>query len=85
MILYLFTLRTYSFIALLLMSIECTCAKCLLGYAKNKLQAKLKKCEFGKPHVKYLGHILGSRELRVDMDKVSAVRDWLAPVDIKGV
>ena len=52
---------------------------------ENKLQAKLKKCEFGKPHVKYLGHVVGSGELRVDMDKVAAVRDWAPPVDIKGV
>ena len=27
---------------------------------EHKLQAKLKKCEFGKPHVKYLGYIVGS-------------------------
>ena len=33
---------------------------------KHKLQAKLKKCEFGKPCVKYLGHVVGSGELRVD-------------------
>ena len=26
---------------------------------QHKLQAKLKKCEFGKPHVKYLGYIVG--------------------------
>ena len=32
----------------------------------HKLQAKLKKCEFGKPYVKYLGHVVGSGELRVD-------------------
>ena len=47
---------------------------------ENKLQAKLKKCEFGKPHVKYLGHVVGSGELRVDMDKVAAVRDWAPDV-----
>ena len=33
---------------------------------EHKLQAKLKKCEFGKPYVSYLGHIVGSGELRVD-------------------
>ena len=27
---------------------------------KHKLQAKLKKCEFGKPYVKYLGHVVSS-------------------------
>ena len=39
---------------------------------KYKLQAKLKKCEFGKSYVKYLGHVVGSGELRVDSDKVAA-------------
>ena len=33
---------------------------------EHKLQAKLKKCEFGKPCVKYLGHILGTGEVHVD-------------------
>ena len=33
---------------------------------KHKLQAKLKKCKFGKPYVKYLGHVVGSGELCVD-------------------
>ena len=33
---------------------------------EHKLQAKLKMCEFGKPYVKYLGHIVGSGELCVD-------------------
>ena len=38
-------------------------------------KAKLKKCEFGKPYVKYLGHVVGSGELCVDSDKVAAVLD----------
>ena len=52
---------------------------------EHKLQAKLKKCEFGKPNVKYLGHVVGSGELRVESDKVAAVLDWEPPKDIKGV
>ena len=52
---------------------------------KHKLQAKLKKCEFGKPYVKYLGHVVGSGELRVDSDKVATVLDWEPPKDIEGV
>ena len=31
-----------------------------------KLQAKLKKCEFSKPCVEYLGHIVGSGEVHED-------------------
>ena len=52
---------------------------------EHKLQAKLKKCEFRKPCVKYLGHIVGSGEVHVDQDKVAAVANWEAPTDIKGV
>ena len=32
---------------------------------EHKLQAKLKNCEFGKMHVKYLGHVFGSGKLSV--------------------
>ena len=52
---------------------------------KHKLKAKRSKCEFAHSRVKYLGHVVGSGELRVDPDKVSAVADWAAPRDIKGV
>ena len=51
----------------------------------HKLKAKHSKCEFAYSCVKYLGHVVGSGELRVDPDKVSAVADWAAPCDIKGV
>ena len=54
-------------------------------FRKHKLHAKLKKCDFGKERVKYLGHVVGSGELRVDQDKVVAVASWEAPTDIKGV
>ena len=33
---------------------------------EQQLQAKLKKHEFGKPHVKYLGHVVGLGEVYVD-------------------
>ena len=52
---------------------------------KHKLKAKRSKCEFDCSRVKYLGHVVGSGGLRVDPDKVSAVADWAAPRDIKGV
>ena len=43
---------------------------------EHKLQAKLKKCEFGKPCVKYFGYIVASGEVHMDQDKVSAVANW---------
>ena len=42
---------------------------------KHKLKAKRSKCEFAHSFVKYLGHVVGSGELRVDPDKVPAVAD----------
>ena len=52
---------------------------------EHKLQAKLKKCEFRKPCVKYLGYVVGSGEVPVDQDKAVAVANWEEPLDIKGV
>ena len=52
---------------------------------EHKLKAKCSKCEFACSHIKYLGHVVGSGELCVDPNKVSAVTDWAAPHDIKGV
>ena len=40
-------------------------------------------CEFAKPRVKYLGHVVGSGELSVDREKVTAVADWDPPKDVK--
>ena len=51
----------------------------------HKLKAKCSKCELAHSYVKYLGHVVGSGELHVDPDKVSAVADWAAPYNIKGV
>ena len=52
---------------------------------EHKLQAKIKKCEFGKPRVKYLDYILSSGEVHVDQDKVALVANWEAPTYIKVV
>ena len=52
---------------------------------EHKLQAKLNKCEFGKPRVKYFGHVVGSGEVHVDQDKVAAVANWEITIDLRGV
>ena len=52
---------------------------------EHKLQAKLKKCEFGKPRVKYLGYVVGSGEVHVNIDRFGAVANWEVPKDIKGI
>ena len=51
----------------------------------HKLQAKLKKCKFGKMYVKYLGHVVGSGKFSVDCDKVAAISSWEPLSNIKGI
>ena len=46
---------------------------------KQKLYAKLSKCEFFQEQVTFLGHQIGANGLSVSQDKIDAVRDWPAP------
>ena len=50
------------------------------------LQLDIKKCEFKVQTTKYLGFIIeAGKGLRMDPEKVKAVRDWKAPTTVKGV
>jgi len=48
----------------------------LIRLRKQKLYAKLSKCEFMKKEVEFLGHRIGAAGLSVSQDKVAAVRAW---------
>ena len=50
---------------------------------KHQLYAKLSKCSFGLPKVDYLGHTVSGQGVSMDKDKVQAVLDWPAPINIK--
>ncbi|TIA92768.1 hypothetical protein E3P96_04171, partial [Wallemia ichthyophaga] len=45
----------------------------------NKLYAKLKKCEFLKDSVEYLGHIVGNNVITPDESKTKAIQEWETP------
>ncbi len=49
----------------------------------NKLYAKLSKCEFLKPELKFLGNIVGRNGVRMDPAKIAVVKDWPTPKSIK--
>lgn len=50
------------------------------------LRLDLKKCEFAVKEVKYLGFIIAAGEgVKVDPEKVAAIKSWEAPVNAKGV
>jgi hypothetical protein len=46
----------------------------------------IKKCEFEVKSTKYLGFIIDAgKGIRMDPDKVKAIKDWEAPKTVKGV
>ncbi|GJV32401.1 putative reverse transcriptase domain-containing protein [Tanacetum coccineum] len=46
---------------------------------KEKLYAKFSKCEFWIPKVQFPGHIIDSRGIHVDPDKIESIKDWASP------
>nr|GEU35893.1 putative reverse transcriptase domain-containing protein [Tanacetum cinerariifolium] len=46
---------------------------------KEKLYAKFSKCEFWIPRVQFLGHVIDSRGIHVDLAKIESVKDWVSP------
>src|SRR4051812_9788067 len=45
----------------------------------QQFYAKLSKCEFWLPEVKFLGHVVSGAGKAVDSEKVAAVVDWETP------
>jgi hypothetical protein len=43
-------------------------------FEDSGMTLKLKKCAFGKPKVKFVGHIVGSGEITVIKSKVDAIK-----------
>ena len=50
---------------------------------ENRLFLKPQKCEFESSSVKYLGHIIGNGEVKMDPKKIAAVREWPVPRNLK--
>jgi hypothetical protein len=46
---------------------------------QNNFYCKMKKCVFNQSEVKYLGHIVGRRGVRVEPGKCKVVQDWPQP------
>ena len=47
--------------------------------------AKWQKCEFSKTRIKYFGHVVENEKMYADPDKVSTVRTWPKPENVKEV
>ena len=49
----------------------------------HHLRAKMKKCEFGLSELQYLGHIVSGQGISADPAKVSALKTWPSPENVK--
>ena len=52
---------------------------------RERLFANLGKCSFGTNHVVFLGFVVGADGLKVDEDKIKAIRDWPSPSTVGDV
>jgi len=50
---------------------------------KHSLKASLKKCAFFEKEVSFLGHVVSAGGVATDPDKVSAVKSWPTPANVK--
>ncbi|XP_057526371.1 uncharacterized protein LOC130805605 [Amaranthus tricolor] len=52
---------------------------------KQRLYAKLEKCNFLLPEVSFLGYVIGKTGVRVDPEKVKAIKEWPTPTTLTQV
>ncbi|GJX66280.1 putative reverse transcriptase domain-containing protein [Tanacetum coccineum] len=45
----------------------------------DDLYAKFSKCEFWIPNVQFLGHMINSKGIHVDPNKIESIKDWASP------
>jgi hypothetical protein len=48
----------------------------------NSLTIKKSKCDFAKPQVEYLGHIISGTGVATDPAKISAIQNWITPKSV---
>ena len=52
---------------------------------RHKYYAKMKKCDFLKAELPFLGHVVSGQGVRVDPRKVEAIKDWPVPTTVTQV
>lgn len=50
---------------------------------RNGLKVKLKKCDWLKRELKFLGFIVGNNQVKVDPARLKSVKEWLPPRNLK--
>lgn len=51
--------------------------------AKDQWVVKLKKCQFSKQEIHYLGHVLSAQGVKTDSEKITTVLQWPTPSNVR--
>ena len=52
---------------------------------EHQLYAKFSKCDFYKPKIQYLGHIISKKGIVVDPKKIKAIEDYPTPTYVTDI
>jgi len=52
---------------------------------QRNLRLKSKKCEFHREEVDFLEFVVGRHEIRMDPEKVKAIKEWSTSIDVKDI
>ena len=52
---------------------------------EHQLYAKFSKCDFYKPQIRYLGHIISETGIAMDPKKIKAIKDWPTPTSVTDI
>ena len=50
-----------------------------------KIKSKHPKCDFYKPKVQYLGHIISETGISLDPEKIKAIKYWATPTSVTDI
>jgi hypothetical protein len=63
----------------------CHLREVLLVMRANQLFLKLSKCSFGEASVAYLGHVVSSTGVAMDVSKIQAITEWPRPRSVRAL
>ena len=52
---------------------------------EQQIYANFSKCDFYKPQIQYLGHIISEPGIAVDLENIKAIKDWPTPTSFTDI
>lgn len=52
---------------------------------QKQWKVKLSKCDFAKQEIAYLGHVISNKGVSTNASKITTVKNWPVPVNVKQV